>query len=156
MARAPAGPSTGRTARVASSARPAATTVRRASMAVREGADMGSRAYGGRCGPATTEQTDRTGTIGTMPIADPTPRAVVVDGRTFERVPIRTPVLMPGDDMPTVIREHVGPHLRPGDTVVMSEAAVAIMEGRARDWRTYEPGRLGRFQSQRETANAWG
>src|SRR5688500_4831870 len=156
MARAPAGPSTGRTARVASSARPAATTVRRASMAVREGADMGSRAYGGRCGPATTEQTDRTGTIGTMPIADPTPRAVVVDGRTFERVPIRTPVLMPGDDMPTVIREHAGPFLKPGDTVVMSESAVAIMQGRARDWRTITPSRLARWMSARVIKTPWG
>ena len=66
----------------------------------------------------------------------PAPRSVVVDGRTFERVPLRTPVLMPGDDMPTVIREHAGPHLQPGDTVVMSESAVAIMQGRARDSRT--------------------
>ena len=86
----------------------------------------------------------------------PAPRTVVVDGRTFERVPIRTPVLMPGDDMPSVIREHAGPHLRPGDTVVMSESAVAIMQGRARDWRTIHPGRLARWLSQRVTKTTWG
>jgi len=91
-----------------------------------------------------------------MPPPGPAPRTVVVDGRTFERVPIRTPVLMPGDDMPTVIREHVGPHLRAGDTVVMSESAVAIMQGRARDWRTIQPGRLARFLSQRVTKTTWG
>jgi len=91
-----------------------------------------------------------------MPPVGPAPRTVVVDGLTFERVPIRTPVLMPGDDMPTVIREHVGPHLRAGDTVVMSESAVAIMQGRARDWRTIHPGRLARFLSQRVTKTTWG
>jgi hypothetical protein len=84
------------------------------------------------------------------------PRTVVVDGRTFERVPIRTPVLMPGDDIPTVIRTNAGPQLRAGDTVVLSESAVAIMQGRARDWRTIHPGRLARFLSARVTKTTWG
>lgn len=86
----------------------------------------------------------------------PAPRTVVVDGRTFERVPIRTPVLMPGDDMADVIREHAGAYLRPGDTVVMSESAVAIMQGRARDWRTIKPGRLARWLSERVIKTPWG
>ena len=86
----------------------------------------------------------------------PTPRTVVVDGRTFERVPIRTPVLMPGDDMPSVIREHAGPHARSGDTIVMSESAVAIMQGRARDWRTIKPGALARWLSERVIKTTWG
>jgi hypothetical protein len=84
------------------------------------------------------------------------PRTVVVDGRTFERVPIRTPVLMPGNDIPAVIREHAGPQLRAGDTVVMSESAVAIMQGRARDWRTIKPGRLARWMSARVIKTSWG
>jgi hypothetical protein len=86
----------------------------------------------------------------------PTPRTVVVDGRTFERIPIRTPVLMPGDDIPTVIRDNAGPQLRAGDTVVLSESAVAIMQGRARDWHTIHPGRLARFLSARVTKTTWG
>jgi hypothetical protein len=91
-----------------------------------------------------------------QPTAAPAPRTVVVDGRTFERVPIRTPILMPGDDMAAVIREHAGPFLRPGDTVVMSESAVAIMQGRARDWRTIHPGRLARWLSRRVVQTTWG
>jgi hypothetical protein len=86
----------------------------------------------------------------------PAPRTVVVAGRTFERVPIRTPVLMPGDDMAGVIREHAGAFLRPGDTVVMSESAVAIMQGRARDWRTIKPTRLARFLSGRVVKTTYG
>jgi hypothetical protein len=86
----------------------------------------------------------------------PAPRTVIVDGRTFERVPIRTPVLMPGDDIPGVIREHAGPFLRPGDTVVLSESAVAIMQGRARDWHTIHPSRLARFLSGRVLKTSYG
>jgi hypothetical protein len=86
----------------------------------------------------------------------PAPRTVVVDGRTFERVPIRTPVLMPGDDMAAVIREHAGAYLRPGDTVVMSESAVAIMQGRARDWRTIHPSWFARFLSSRVLKTTYG
>jgi hypothetical protein len=91
-----------------------------------------------------------------MAASNPTPRTVVVDGRTFERVPVRTPVLMPGDDIPTVIRDHAGPNLRPGDTVVLSESAVAIMQGRARDWHTIHPGRLARWMSGRVIQTSWG
>jgi hypothetical protein len=86
----------------------------------------------------------------------PAPRTVIVDGRTFERVPIRTPVLLPGNDIAAVIREHAGPFLRPGDTVVMSESAVAIMQGRARDWRTIHPTRLARWLSGHVLKTSYG
>ena len=45
---------------------------------------------------------------------------------------------------------------RAGDTVVLSESAVAIMQGRARDWRTIHPGRLARWLSKRVTKTTWG
>jgi hypothetical protein len=86
----------------------------------------------------------------------PPPRTVAVDGRTFERVPIHTPVLMPGDDIPTVIRSNAGPQLRPGDTVVLSESAVAIMQGRARDWHTIHPTPFARFLSNRVVKTSYG
>src|SRR5437870_12588434 len=86
----------------------------------------------------------------------PAPRTVVIDGRPFERIPIRTPVLMPRNDIAMAIREHAGPHLRSVDTVVLSESAVAIMQGRARDWRTIHPTRLARILSERVTKTTWG
>jgi hypothetical protein len=86
----------------------------------------------------------------------PKPVEVVVDGRRFERLPIRTPVLRPGDDPAAAILEHAGPQLRAGDTVVLSESAVAIMQGRARDWRTIEPGWLARRLSKRVVRTNWG
>jgi hypothetical protein len=88
--------------------------------------------------------------------AGPKPRTVVVDGRTFERIPVRTRVLMPGDDIAGAIREHAGDQLREGDVVLLSESAVAIMQGRARDWRTIHPGRLARWMSDRVIKTSWG
>lgn len=117
---------------------------------------MGRGAYEGLGRAATTVRIEGPGTIVAMPEAPPTPRTVVVDGRSFERVPIRTPVLMPGDDIPTAIRDNAGPQLRSGDTVVLSESAVAIMQGRARDWRTIRPGRLARWMSARVIKTSWG
>jgi hypothetical protein len=84
------------------------------------------------------------------------PRTAVVDGRTFERIPVRTRVLLPGDDIAGAVREHAGDQLRAGDVILLSESAVAIMQGRARDWRTIHPGRLARWMSQRVVKTSWG
>jgi hypothetical protein len=81
---------------------------------------------------------------------------VELDRRIFERIPIRTPVLMPGDDIAEAIRRHAGPQLQPGDTVVLSESAVAIMQGRARDWRTIHPTAVARFLSGRVIRTTYG
>jgi hypothetical protein len=80
----------------------------------------------------------------------------VVGRRTFRRIPIRTPVLRPGDDIAAAILTHAGPFLQPGDTVVLSESAVAIMQGRARDWRTIQPTRLARWLSGRVLETSYG
>jgi hypothetical protein len=100
-----------------------------------------------------------------MPTPTATPRdsstvspgsIVAVGGRRFERIPIRTRVLMPGDDIPAAIREFAGPQLQPGDTVVLSESAVAIMQGRARDWRTIHPSPLARWLAGRVLKTSYG
>jgi len=86
----------------------------------------------------------------------PKPIDVVVDGRTFRRIAVRTPVLRSGDDPAEAIVSHAGPQLEPGDTVVLSESAVAIMQGRARDWRTIHPGWLATRLSKRVVRTTWG
>lgn len=63
---------------------------------------------------------------------------------------------MPGDDIAAAILANAGPQVRPGDAVVISESAVAIMQGRGRDWRTINPGRLARWLSTRVTKTTYG
>jgi hypothetical protein len=87
------------------------------------------------------------------PIAGTT---VVVDGRSFVRIPIRTPVLRSGDDIAAAVLTHAGPQLQAADTVVLSESAVAIMQGRARDWRTIHPSPLARWLSRRVLETTYG
>ena len=93
---------------------------------------------------------------GTAAAATHPRRRVVVDGRTFERIPVHTPVLLPGDDIAAAIVAHAGPQLRPGDTVVLSESAVAIMQGRARDWRTIHPTPVARLLASRVLETSYG
>jgi hypothetical protein len=90
------------------------------------------------------------------PTAQAAPRVVLVEGWRFERIPIRTPVLMPGDDVAAAIRDHAGRQLRSGDTVVLSESAVAIMQGRARDWRTIHPSRIARWLASHVVETTYG
>jgi len=63
---------------------------------------------------------------------------------------------MPGDDIAAAIHAHAGAELRQGDTVVLSESAVAIMQGRARDWRTIHPSRLARWLAGRVLKTSYG
>lgn len=50
---------------------------------------------------------------------------------SFDRLPIRTPVLTSSSDLAAIIREHAVPHAQPGDMLFISEKAVAVTQGRA-------------------------
>jgi hypothetical protein len=95
-------------------------------------------------------------TVAATPATEAPPRVVQVEGRRFERIPVRTPVLMPGDDIAAAIRDNAGALLRPADVVVLSESAVAIMQGRARDWRTIRPSRIARLLAGRVVETTYG
>lgn len=65
-------------------------------------------------------------------------------GRRWARYPIRTPVVTAGDDLTRVVREHAGPHLRPGDAVFLGEKMVAVTQGRSFPIDEIEASRLAR------------
>lgn len=64
-------------------------------------------------------------------------------------LPIRTPLLVPGDDLYTVFEKYARPHVRENDVLAVCESALAIMEGRAYYCEEIKPGflatRLNRF-----------
>lgn len=72
-----------------------------------------------------------------------------VDGRTYERVVVRTPWLRPGDDLAGVMVAALRARLRPGDWAMVSEKAVIIAEGLGLDAADYPPGRLARLLAAR-------
>ena len=56
---------------------------------------------------------------------------VTVDGATFARIPIRTRVVLPGDQLDPFITEYAGPVVRDGDILFVTEKIVAITQGRS-------------------------
>ncbi|MGE5553764.1 MAG: coenzyme F420-0:L-glutamate ligase [Betaproteobacteria bacterium] len=61
------------------------------------------------------------------------------------RIPVRTRVLTPQDDLVAAVREYCGRLIQPGDIVAISESVVAITQGRAVRPDQVRPGWLARF-----------
>ncbi|MCX7044874.1 MAG: coenzyme F420-0:L-glutamate ligase [Candidatus Sumerlaeota bacterium] len=54
-----------------------------------------------------------------------------VNGKLYERHPVRTHVITREDDIAEVVSKYAGPLLQPGDVVTVSEKVVGITQGRA-------------------------
>ena len=69
------------------------------------------------------------------PAAAAAPRRPItrqVQGRAFDRIPVRTHVLTEADDIVQVAVAATADLRRPGDTITVSEKVVAVTQGRAR------------------------
>ncbi len=73
---------------------------------------------------------------------------VTVDGESVARIPIRTRVVMPGDDLDAFITEYTEGLVRPGDILFVTEKIVAITQGRSYLVEDIHPRRLARFLSR--------
>jgi F420-0:gamma-glutamyl ligase len=69
--------------------------------------------------------------------------------RDVVALPVRTPLVRPGDDLPELLRRCLNGMLRPDDVVCVSETAVAIAQGRSIRAETIRPSRLARLLAQR-------
>ena len=81
---------------------------------------------------------------------------VRVDGSSFARIPIRTRVVMPGDDLDAVIREYAADVVRGGDLLFVTEKIVAITQGRSYLVGDIKPRRLAYFLSKYVTRTPYG
>jgi hypothetical protein len=81
---------------------------------------------------------------------------IKTEGKMYLRLPVKTHVLTEQDKLEDVLERYVRPHYKPGDVVFISETAVAIMQGRARDWHSITPGWLARTLSKRVTKSPYG
>jgi hypothetical protein len=64
------------------------------------------------------------------------PRRVQVQGKTMERHPLKSRLILKGDKLPEIIRPLMLPHQQPGDWLVISETVVAIAQERV--FRSHE------------------
>ncbi|WP_298742326.1 coenzyme F420-0:L-glutamate ligase [uncultured Microbacterium sp.] len=81
---------------------------------------------------------------------------VTVDGTAFARIPIRTRVVMPGDDLDAFITEYATGTVRAGDLLFVTEKIVAITQGRSFTLDEITPRPLARFLSKYVTRTSYG
>jgi hypothetical protein len=73
---------------------------------------------------------------------------VELEGASFSRIPIRTRVVMPGDDLDSFVQEYASGVVQPGDTLFVTEKIVAITQGRSFPVDSITPRRLAFFLSK--------
>ncbi len=81
---------------------------------------------------------------------------VEVDGRRLSRIPLRTHVVMPDDDLAAVVRQYAVENVRAGDILFITEKIVAITQGRSFAVDAIEPRRLARFLSRYVSRTPYG
>jgi hypothetical protein len=74
--------------------------------------------------------------------------------RGLVAIPVRTPLVRPGDDLATLVADAVRGIARPGDVVAVSETAVAIAQRRLIAAETIRPSRLAYALARRAGALA--
>ncbi len=70
---------------------------------------------------------------------------ITTENGTYERYPIKTKIVMDGDDLVEILNECVAPYLQDGDMIFMSEKIVAISQGRAFPVSEIKPSKLANF-----------
>ena len=70
---------------------------------------------------------------------------ITTDDGSFERYPVKTPIIKSGDDLVALLNELVKPYLQDGDMIYMSEKILAISQGRAFKIEDIKPSRLAKF-----------
>lgn len=81
---------------------------------------------------------------------------VEVDGERVARIPLKTRVVMPGDDLDEILSSYAAEHVRDGDLLFVTEKIVAITQGRSYQLEQIQPRRLARFLSKYVTRTAHG
>tara|TARA_B100002049_G_scaffold233436_1_gene214029 strand:- start:9293 stop:9991 length:699 start_codon:yes stop_codon:yes gene_type:complete len=81
---------------------------------------------------------------------------VDIDGARYRRIPIRTRVVMPGDDLDDIVREYALEHAAAGDTLFVTEKIVAITQGRSYAVSDIQPRKLARFLARYVTRTPYG
>ncbi|GAT73261.1 coenzyme F420-0:L-glutamate ligase [Microbacterium hydrocarbonoxydans] len=79
-----------------------------------------------------------------------------VDGKSYARIPLKTRVIMPGDDLDAVITEYAKDAVQPGDLLFVTEKIVAITQGRSYRLDEITPRPLARFLSRYVVRTSYG
>ncbi|MDB5244593.1 MAG: hypothetical protein JWN18_463 [Parcubacteria group bacterium] len=73
----------------------------------------------------------------------------VIDGSEYLRLPIKTRVIQPGDNLMALLSEYVKPHVKEGDIFFISEKIVCICQNRVIRRDAVKPSKLARLLSSK-------
>lgn len=79
-----------------------------------------------------------------------------VDGKRYARIPLRTRVVMPEDNLDKIITEYAADAVEPGDLLFVTEKIVAITQGRSYRLDEIQPRKLALFLSKYVTRTPYG
>ncbi len=79
-----------------------------------------------------------------------------VGGVRYQRIPVRTRVVMPGDELDPFILEYASDQVRAGDVLFVTEKIVAITQGRSFLVEEIQPRKLAFFLSKYVTRTPYG
>lgn len=81
---------------------------------------------------------------------------VIVNGVVFERLPIKTHIIMKDDNLLNLVDDYVRENLQNGDVLFITEKIVAITQGRAYPLEEIEPRKLATFLARYVTKTPYG
>lgn len=67
------------------------------------------------------------------------------NGKNYQRLPIKTHVVVAGEDIVSIVKKYTIPYLQTGDYIFISERIVAIAQGRAFPISEIHPSKLANF-----------
>jgi hypothetical protein len=76
-----------------------------------------------------------------------------VDGATYLRLPVKTPLLTEKSGLIGAIKQYAGPYLEPDDILFVSEKVVAVTQGRVINMNDIKPSKLARFLARKVDNN---
>lgn len=78
------------------------------------------------------------------------------NGKSFERLPIKTHIITKDDNIINVCKKYLQPHLKLGDVIFISEKIIAIMQGRAFPIKEIKPSWLAKLLIKFVTKSPYG
>lgn len=75
--------------------------------------------------------------------------SIEVNGEVFNRIPIKTDIIMPNDDLLKVVNKYVNNEIKPEDIIFIAESVVAITQNRSIKLTDIQPRKLAIFLSSK-------
>lgn len=82
--------------------------------------------------------------------------SIEVNGEIFNRIPIKTDVIMSDDNLSEIIHKYVGNQIKSGDVIFIAESVVAITQDRSIKLSDIQPRKLAYFLSTKVSHNPGG